>query len=266
MTGLQATSVSLRLGGAPVLDDVDLRLDGGELVGLIGPNGAGKTTLLRVMAGLLPAAGGEVTVDGQTLAAMPRQALARTLGYLPQDGGSHWPLTVATLVALGRLPHQGPWRGPDAADRAAVERALAACDIAALADRPVNRLSGGERARVLLARALAGEPRILLADEPVAGLDPGHQLDVMQRLSALARDGAGVLAVLHDLTLAARFCDRLVLLDRGRVIAEGDADHVLSPDLLARCYGIRAHHALIDGNPVVIPLARASDGGGDAVR
>ncbi len=260
MTLLTADAVSVSLGGGQVLAGVDLGVAAGEVVGLIGPNGAGKTTLLRAVAGLLPLDAGEIRIDGRPVSRIDGRTRGRLLAYLPQGGAPQWAVSVETLVMLGRLPHRGPWRGPSAADRDAVARALDACDLAAVRQRPVTRLSGGERARVLLARALAGEPRLLLADEPVAGLDPAHQLDVMATLRARAAAGTGVVVVMHDLTLAARYCDRLVLLDAGRTVAQDVPAAVLTPDMLARCYGIRAFHGQADGQAVIVPLARTRDG------
>lgn len=256
MTLLAVSALSVSLGDARVLAEVDLKIETGEIVGLVGPNGAGKTTLLKAIMGLLPLQHGEISFFGRTLAEVGREALARSLAYLPQDGRSHWSVTVETLVTLGRLPHRAPWQSPAAEDLAAVERAMAACDVAQFRDRAVTKLSGGERMRVLLARALAGEPKLLLADEPVAGLDPGHQLDVMQKLQELAASGAGVVVVMHDLTLAARFCSRLALLYDKTIVAEGHPSEVLTPEVLARCYGIRAYHGSADGNAIVVPLRR----------
>ncbi len=264
MNLLSTNSVSVSLGHAQVLAGVDLEIASGEVVGLIGPNGAGKTTLLRAMAGLLPLDGGVIQLNCEPLHKIARKVLARTLAYLPQGGGSHWAVTVETLVTLGRLPHRSPWAAPSDADRAAVARALDACDVAQFGDRPITHLSGGERTRVLLARALAGEPKVLLADEPVAGLDPGHQLDVMATLRELAASGAGVVVVMHDLTLAARFCDRLALLFEKRIAAEGRPTTVLSADMLARCYGVRAYHGTANGNDIVVPLERTGAGGDHA--
>jgi iron complex transport system ATP-binding protein len=264
VTLLSASAVSVSLGDAQILGGLDLRISAGEVVGLIGPNGAGKTTLLRAMAGLLPLDHGEIHITGRPLQRIDRRALARTLAYLPQHGDSHWAVTVETLVMLGRLPHLGPWRAPSDADRAAVAQALDACDVAQFRDRPVTHLSGGERTRVLLARALASEPRVLLADEPVAGLDPGHQLDVMEKLRDLAASGAGVVVVMHDLTLAARFCNRLALLYDKRIVTDGHPAAVLSPDTLARCYGIRAYHGSAGGSTIVVPLGRTNAGAGHA--
>lgn len=250
---LTAENLHVTLGRRRVLHGVDVRVAERELVGLIGPNGAGKTTLLRALAGLLAPEAGRVTFSGKTLASLPPRTLAREVGYLPQGGGSYWPVTAAELVMLGRLPHLGPWQKPGEGDHAAVTAALAATDATHLAGRKVTQLSGGERMRVLLARALAGEPRLLLADEPVSGLDPYHRLEAMEHLRALARDGKGVAVVLHDLTLAARYCDRLVLLDEGRVVADGPPSTVLSPDRLASVYRVRALHGFEGGEPFVVP-------------
>jgi len=264
VTLLSANSVSVSLAGAQVLEGVGLEIASGEVVGLIGPNGAGKTTLLRAMAGLLPLDGGAIHLKGEPLQQIARKVLARTLAYLPQSGGSHWAVTVETLVTLGRLAHRGPWAAPSDADRAAIAQALDACDVRQFGSRPITHLSGGERTRVLLARALAGEPQVLLADEPVAGLDPGHQLDVMTKLRELGASGAGVVVVMHDLTLAARFCDRLALLFDKRIAAEGHPAAVLSADTLARCYGVRAYHGTANGNTIVVPLERTDAGDGHA--
>lgn len=257
MSLIAARGLSVALGGAVILDGLDLAVEAGEMLGLIGPNGAGKTTLLKTLAGLVAPAAGTVLLRDRPLGDIDRTTRARALAYLAQGGGPHWPVSTRMLVEMGRLPHLDPWRGPGSADRAAVEHAMADCDVAGLADRPAMDLSGGELARVLLARALAGEPALLLADEPTAGLDPAHQLDVMGLLTGLARAGRAVIVVMHDLTLATRFCTRLALLDDKTIVAEGAADDVLSPERLARHYGIAAHRATIDGVDYVIPHARA---------
>ncbi|MBB6253896.1 ABC transporter ATP-binding protein [Nitrospirillum iridis] len=260
MTLLEAHDIRLVLDGRPVLDGVSLSLRAGEVCGLIGPNGAGKSSLMRILAGLRRPDGGTVTLDGRPLPTPPDGATARRLAYLAQDRDIHWPLTVAAVVALGRLPHRGPFRDNGARDSAAVERALTAADCAHLRDRVATTLSGGERARVLLARVLAGEPDILLADEPAASLDPLHQVQVMALLRRLAHDGRkggsdgrAVLTVLHDLNAAAAWCDRVVMLHAGRVVADGPPHAVLEPDLLRTIYGVGIARGMVDGQPVFVP-------------
>lgn len=243
-------------GEAAILDGIDVQVAPGRLVGLVGPNGAGKTSLLRVLAGLLAPSGGSLTYDGRPAQAVARRERARRLAYLAQGGTVHWPLRVEQLVALGRLPHGA---GKEA-DRAAVERALAATGVAHLRRRPLDTLSGGERLRALLARALAVEPEILLADEPTAALDPYHQLQVMELLRAATARGLGVVLVLHDLTLAARFCDELLLLQGGRVLAAGPAPAVLTDENLAFAYGIAALRGNATGATFLLPWSRI-DGG-----
>jgi iron complex transport system ATP-binding protein len=231
--------VSLARDARPVLADVCARIEPGTVTVLLGPNGAGKSTLLEAMAGLLPPAAGSVQLAEQPLARMAPAERARAIGYLPQEGPVHWNLTVAELVALGRLPHRGSFGGLAEADAEAVSRALAAADLEALADRPVRSLSGGERARALLARVLAGAPRLLLADEPLASLDPRHQLEMLQLFRKVADTGAAVVLVLHDLSLAARVADRLLLLAAGRLLAEGTPREVLTPARLLAAYGVQ---------------------------
>lgn len=236
---LEASNITVHARGRAIVDGAGLTVAPGELVGLIGPNGAGKSTLLRAILGLTPRLSGNVTLDGADFAAMPARERARAIAFLPQDRRVEWRLTAHDVVMLGRYPHQAGFGGATVADREAVARAVAAVEGEALLDRPVAVLSGGERTRILLARALAVEAPILLADEPVAALDPYHQLHVMEILQARARSGAGVLAVIHDLALAARFMDRLVLMDAGRVLASGVPAAVLTPQNLATAYRIR---------------------------
>jgi iron complex transport system ATP-binding protein len=240
MTLLELTDVSVRRGARPVLERVRAAVAPGELVGLVGPNGAGKTTLMKAALGLLPAEG-RVRLGGTPLAALTPRERALRAAYLPQEREIAWALTVEHLVALGRIPHRRAGAPLATADRAAVEAALALTDARGLRHRVANELSGGERARVLIARALAQDAPLLVADEPTAGLDPAHALGLMAAFRGLAIRGRGVLASLHDLGLAARWCDRLLLLDRGRLVAEGPPDAVLSPERLAAVYGIIAH-------------------------
>ncbi len=241
MSGYAVHDLAVKRDGHPVLDGLSLDIGGAGVVGLIGPNGAGKTTLLKALLGFLPAARGSVAFDGVPLARWNRAALACRVGYLAQGAPCAWPMAVADVVELGRWPHRRS-RGPNAkADAAAVEAAMNATGVTHLAARSALELSGGERVRVMLARALAGEPELLLADEPVAGLDPHYQLQVMEVLRALADAGSAVVVVLHDLTLAARFCDRVVVLEAGQLKADGTPAEVLTPATLAEVFGVTVH-------------------------
>lgn len=253
---LAAQGVRVVLGGTPVLDGIDVAFRPGRVTALLGPNGAGKSTLLDCLAGLrVPNAGG-VTLDGADVAKLGARGRAQAIGLLPQGGEAHWNVDVRTLVALGRFPHQGRWGETDE-DRAAVERAMAAVDVAALAERGVEHLSGGERGRALLARLLAGEPRWLLADEPLANLDPAHQLDVLARLRDVAVAGSGVVVVLHDLHLAARAADDAVLLRGGRIVAAGPAVDVLTSERIEEAYGVAVEiGTTATGRRYVLPYLR----------
>lgn len=255
MVMLELEAVSVTLGRRSVLNGISARFGAGALVGIVGPNGAGKSTLARAMLGLVPAEG-DIRFDDHAVATLRRDELARRVAYLPQGQTLHWPLTVERLVGLGRLPHLGPMSRIRREDAVAIERAMARADVPDLRDRIATELSGGERARVLLARALAVEASVLIADEPLASLDPGHQIDVMDLLRAEAHDGALVIAVLHDLTMAARYCDRLLLIDQGRLVADGSPADVLTPDHLRAVYGIEAQVDLIGAWPTVTPLGR----------
>jgi iron complex transport system ATP-binding protein len=252
---LSVSNLHASLGGARVLSGVSLDFDGPSFVGLIGPNGVGKTTLVRAIANLIPFEGA-ITLDGVAIGAMETRARARALAYLAQGAESHWPLTVERLVALGRLPHLEPFRAPQSADEAAIEHAMRLADVETFRDRDVLTLSGGERARVLLARALAVEAPLLLVDEPVSSLDPYHQLGVMGVLRAYAREGRMVVAVLHDLSLAARYCDHLVLLNEGRIRANGTPREVLTPENLRAVYRVEARMSGEGETFSVMPTAR----------
>lgn len=256
MVKLTIDALQVRLDRREVVRGISAELQPGELVGVVGPNGAGKSTLVRALLGLLPASAGRVLVDGRSADAIPRRAMARALAYLPQGETPHWPLQVERLVALGRLPHLTPLSRLSDGDRARIDEAMARADVLHLRSRVATELSGGERARVLLARALAVGAPGLIADEPLAALDPGHQIDVMELLAQEAKGGALVVAVLHDLTMAARYCDRLLLLDKGLMVADGPPLDVLTPERLQAVYGIRA---LVERgeSPVVVPLGRS---------
>jgi iron complex transport system ATP-binding protein len=239
MSRLSTQGLGVRLSGVPVLTEVDLALEPGQVTAIVGPNGAGKSTLMACLAGLRHPDQGRVLLDGKPVLDFAPRDRARQMGFIPQTPEVAWDVEVRTLVGLGRTPYLGA-RGLAADDWAAVDRAMAQADVVPFASRIVTTLSGGERARVLIARALAGEPRWLLADEPLAGLDPGHQFDAGDLFRRLAREGAGVVLTLHDLPLAMRIADRVVVLAQGRVIADGPPWVALSPDVLARAYGIEA--------------------------
>lgn len=250
---LAAHAVSVSLGGRPVLHDLTLSVAPGELIAVAGANGAGKSTALRVLAGLLAPGEGRVTLEGTPLHALERATLGRNVAYLPQDRTVHWGLSVERIVALGRLPHKRFSLALDANDKAAVEAAMARMDVQHLAMRPVTQLSGGERARVLLARALAQEARFLIADEPAAGLDPAHALSLFEELRRLTGEGKGVVTALHDLSFAARYASRILLFKDGRCIADGHAEAVLSNANLASAFGIDAIMSHVEGLPVFLP-------------
>lgn len=242
LLSLDRLSVSLR--GRPVLREVSFTIGLGECVGLLGPNGAGKSSLMRAALGLIPHQG------TSSLARMAPAARARTAAWMPQAREIAWPVTVETLVMLGRLPHLAGGQSPSDTDHAAVETALEAMNITTFRDRPATELSGGEQARVLIARALAQDTPLIVADEPVAGLDPAHQIATMGTFARLARAGHGVLVSLHDLGLAARHCSRLILLSEGRVAADGSPSEVLTHDQVAAVFGIRAFYRDTEDGPV----------------
>ena len=256
MVNITLNDVDVTLGRRTVVQGVNAAFGAGTLTGIVGPNGAGKSTLARAMLALVPAHG-MVEVDGVDAAAMPRGKLARRIAYVPQGQSLHWPLTVERLVGLGRLPHLAPMSRISEADTAAIERAMARADVLDLRHRIATDLSGGERARTLFARALAVEAPALIADEPLASLDPGHQIDVMDMLRAEAAGGALVIAVLHDLTLAARYCDRLLLIDEGRIVADGTPAEVLTAERLRAVYGIDARVETSGEWPTITLFGRA---------
>ena len=232
MSTLRLRGVTVERGGRRLLDAVDLDVADGEVVGLLGPNGSGKSTLIRTAYGALRAGAGTVRLAGLEVGRVPPQRVARVCAVLTQDHVTDLELPVVDVVLLGRIPH-GRSRG--AADRALAERCLASVDAEELRDRAFPTLSGGERQRVMLARALCQEPRLLLLDEPTNHLDVAHQLHLLEVVRSA---GTACLVALHDLSLAATYCDRLVLLDHGRVVAQGQPSEVLTPERVAAVYGV----------------------------
>jgi len=253
MSLLALENVSVSLGRRTVLHGIDLSVGPGECVGLIGPNGAGKSTLLKAALNLIGSTGTVRLGDGD-VRAMTALERARIAAYLPQEREVHWPVSVQMLVGLGRAYARGPMAPPSSEDRSVIEAAMARMDVGALARRRATELSGGERARVLIARALAQETPLLLADEPTAGLDPAHQIALMATFADLAREGRSVVACLHEITLAARWCTRIVVIDDGRIVADGPPDHVLTTDQMRTVYGVEIYrHDAAPAGLIVLP-------------
>jgi len=255
MSLLTARNLGVTLSGRVVLQDVSLALSAGHLVALVGPNGAGKTTLLRSLAGLIPSEG-EIQIGGEPLSALPLRERAKRFGYLPQGHVVHWPLPARDIVALGRYPHGAtdPAR-LSPGDAEAVLRAMQAVDVMQFSERRVTELSGGERSRVALARVLAVEAPVILADEPTASLDPRHQIDVMKNLRTTADSGVLVIVVTHDLGLAARFADHVLVLHEGRLVSQGAPMDALSEQVMADVFRITAYRAEYQREAVIVPWA-----------
>jgi cobalamin transport system ATP-binding protein len=239
VNGWSCRGVTFRYPDAtrPAVDGVTVEIAAGACTAVLGPNGSGKSTLLRLLLGTLSPAAGSVELDGRAVGDWGRGEIARAVGVVPQDEEAVFPTSVRETVAMGRYPHLGPWRRERDADRRAVERAMRRCDVLAFAHRPISTLSGGERQRARVARALAQEPAALALDEPTAALDVGHEMAIFELLRDLGRAGTTVLLVTHNLNLAARYAERLVLLDRGRVAAAGAPDEVLRQETVEGVYG-----------------------------
>lgn len=239
MTALTLEGVRLKRGGRVVLDGVDVAFAPARMTAVIGPNGAGKSSLLEVAAGLLKPAHGDVRLGDTALTALRRQDLAQRRAYLPQHAAIDWPISVERVVALGLLPQLPAFGGLPAALLPAVDRALGECDLIALRHRPATSLSGGELARVMLARAIVGDPDLLIVDEPTADLDPRHAIDAMRRLRARADAGRTVIVAIHDIDLAFRFADDVVAVREGRILAAGPAPDVMREQTLSALYDVQ---------------------------
>jgi iron complex transport system ATP-binding protein len=249
---IRLEGVAVELGGREVLHGIDATFAAGRFTAIVGPNGAGKSTLVRAGLGILPVSRGAVTVGGRDLRRLRRREVARAMAFVPQDTHLEFAFTVEEVVAMGRYPHLDPLarEGPD--DREAVRRAMERLELEPLARRPVTALSGGERQRAFIARALATEAPALVLDEPISSLDIGHRLDILEFLGALAAAGKTVVAVLHDLELALRFCDPILVLADGRAVGRGGPEEVLESGVLEEAFGVR--------------IERGGGGGDGAVR
>jgi len=245
---IRVAELGFAYGPCPVLKQISLSVAPGEVLGVVGANGSGKSTLLRCIAGAAPDWRGWVSSGELRLGEATPESWARQVGYLPQRPQAEWPMPVREVVALGRLPHQAWWQGVDSAVHSSeVQHALEACDVAGLATRRVDALSGGEFARVMLARLMAGRHKVLIADEPIADLDPPHRVDVMSLLRDEADSGKAIVVALHDLLLADRFCDRVIVMRHGQVIAQGTPETIFDAGTLTCAFGAPCEVARVDG-------------------
>lgn len=249
---LVSTGITVIRGPRKIVDNANLTLNAGEFTVLAGPNGAGKTTLARAMAGVMKVEG-STAFDGVSLRNMQPRVRARAISYLPQGHEFHWPMRVDSIVALGREPHADPFSQTSIKDRSAIERAIEATSVGEFSARLITTLSGGERARVAIARALATEASVLIADEPTASLDERHQLIVMDLLQRIAHSGTAVLAIIHDLALAMRFADRVVVMNEGLIVANDAPALALTPDRIAEIFGISVNRVETPDGPLLLP-------------
>ena len=249
---ISAQDITYEIEGSTLLDGVDLHADRGQIVGLIGPNGAGKSTLLRTISGILRYRGGAVLLEGEDLRSLSPKDVAATLALVPQIAPYTYGFTSIELVLMGRYPHLGRYQIEGREDDRIARDAMRLTETEQFADRTLDTLSGGERQRVFLARALAQQPRILLMDEPTANLDILHQLKVLDLVRRLVADGLTAVAAIHDLNMAARYCDKLVLLNRGRVLAVGSPEEVLTPETIESAFDV---HSAVYRDPVTGALA-----------
>ncbi len=251
---LGAEKLSVSLGKQSILKDVTFQANAPQLIGLVGPNGAGKTTLIRSLAGQQSIHSGSATLQGQDLEKLTTRERAKSLAYLPQQRNVHWPLSVSEVVMLGRHPHRSGFASPGKQDIEAVRKALTQMEVTGFADRPFKTLSGGEQARVLMARALAQETPILLADEPMAGLDSAHQISLMQHFRRIVQAGQTVLLSIHEISLAARWCDRVLVLQDGVLKEDGTPEQVLSEETLSSVFQVGAYLTSVGNRPLIVPL------------
>lgn len=254
MSIVTVSTLSHSYGNTRILTDVSFTIPAGTITGILGANGAGKSTLLALLAGILPVQAGSVDLHGKPIASYVPSARAREIAYLPQQPSCEWPLSVERVVMLGRIPYLSPLQNHTEKDAAAVTLALQEVDALHLRKRNIQTLSGGEQARVMLARALAGNPKLMLVDEPVASLDIQHQLTLMQLLKTKVQGGMAVVVVLHDMGLAARFCENLLLLHQGGILAQGKSDEVLTDAHIATALKVTVTRILCGDVSQPVPL------------
>ncbi len=241
-------NITVQLGNADVFHDVTVDFKPGQITAIIGPNGAGKSSLIKALSGLIQPITGTITVNGVGLSSLTDRERAQTIGYLPQDGGPAWAVTVRDMVSLGRIAHRAH---PDD-HQAAIDEAMTATDITHLADRIVDTLSGGELARAKIARVMAGKPQWILADEPLANLDPPHQRDVLVLFQNAAKEGIGIITVLHQLNSVMNYADTSIVMKQGKIIAQGPSHTTLTPIMLKACYGMDFDIVQKDGRRYII--------------
>jgi len=252
---LVVRGIRCKYDSAEVLRDVDFAIERGELLGILGPNGSGKTTLLRCLARTLKPHAGAILIDGKDIYELPPRRVARDVALVPQETGISLDFTAAEIVLMGRNPHLGRFQFGDSHDFEVVRGAMETADVLRFADRPVTQLSSGERQRVIIARALAQEPSLLLLDEPTAHLDPNNQLEIMDLLAGLNEErGLTIIAVLHDLNLAARYCDSAILLKEGRIADVGPIARVLTPKKIEHIFRVKVSRIRVDGITQFVPL------------
>lgn len=254
---IETNNISLTINNNIILKDISISFGAGEIVGLIGPNGAGKTSLLKILANIQTEYQGSYQYNNQPIHNYSLKELAKSFGYLAQDATAHWPLKVQKLIELGRLPFQGMVSNLSLEDIEAVKYAAKQTEVEHLLDRIVTSLSGGERTRVFLARLFAAKPKVIFVDEPIAALDPYHQLHIMEILQDHARNGGTVVIVLHDLNLATRFCDRLVLMNYGEIVASGSITELLKNKLLEKVYNIKLKMFCEEDTFSIMPWTRS---------
>ena len=259
MSLVSGSNLSYQIGDIPILKNIDIEVKSGELVGLIGPNGAGKSTLLRLLTCVEAPDGGEVNYAGKNVSELSVEDRAKRIGYLVQGAKAYWPFTVEKVVGLGRIPYQKWWRSASSEDHERVLQAMRVTETLAYRNRIVTTLSGGEHTLVMLARIFATGPQIIFADEPVAALDPYHQLHVMDILRNHARDDKAAVVVLHDLGLAARFCDRLYLINHGELHSSGTPGQIMTVENIADVYGVKTRITCDEEGVNVTPVSRVGD-------